>query len=145
MAAPGSNALSQYSPPIQKEFSTSEQCPEKYLLWFHHLSWDYQLKSKETLWNALCHHYYNGVDSVRWMQHTWNSLSEKIDTDRHEQVKMLLSMQEKEAVIWRNSCVLYFQTFSRRPIPSGLEKPTETLDYYQKLEFPFAPGIKPKW
>ena len=85
------------------------------------------------------------MDSVRWMQRTWNSLSGKIDADRHEQVKMLLSIQEKEAIIWRNSCVLYFQIFSRLPIPSGLEKPAESLDYYQKLQFPFAPGIKPKW
>ena len=101
--------------------------------------------SNETLWNALCHKYYNGVDSVRWMQRTWSSLSGKIDADRQEQVRMLLTMQEKEAVIWRNSCVLYFQTFSKRPIPSALEKPTETLDYYQELQFPFAPGIRPKW
>jgi len=79
------------------------------------------------------------------MQRTWNSLSGKIDTEQHEQVKMLLTIQEKEAVIWRNSCVLYFQTFSKRPIPQGLEKPAESLEYYQKLEFPFAPGIKPKW
>ncbi len=141
----GSNAISQYAPPLQQEFSSPTQCPEKYLLWFHHVGWNAKLKSGQTLWNELCRKYYNGVDSVRWMQQTWNNLSGKVDSEMHQQIKMLLNRQEREAVIWRNSCVLYFQTFSKQPIPDGLEKPKETLHYYQQLEYPFAPGIKPKW
>jgi alpha-glucuronidase len=58
---------------------------------------------------------------------------------------MLLTIQEKEAVLWRNSCLLYFQTFSHRPIPEGLEKPEHSLEYYMKLSFPYAPGIRPRW
>jgi alpha-glucuronidase len=42
-------------------------------------------------------------------------------------------------VWWRNACVLYFQTFSALPIPADLEKPAHTLQYYQSLNFPFAP------
>ena len=103
------------------------------------------MKSGNTLWNELCHKYYKGVDSMRWMQKTWNSIENKVDNDRFKQVKSLLSIQEKEAVQWRNSCVLYFQTFSRQPIPSQLEKPEHSLDYYQKQIYPYAPGIRPKW
>jgi alpha-glucuronidase len=143
--ATGSNAVGQYFPPVAKKFGSLEQCPEKYLLWFHHVPWDYRLKSGETLWNGLVHKYYSGVDSVRWMQRTWNSLEGGIDPYRFNQVKMLLTIQEKEAVLWRNSCVLYFQTFSRRPIPKGLEQPEHTLEYYMKLSFPYAPGIRPRW
>jgi alpha-glucuronidase len=141
----GSDAISQYFPEVQKLFSSVSACPEKYLLWFHHVPWNSKLRSGETLWNALCYKYYKGVDSVRWMEKTWTTLEGKIDAERFDQVKMLLHRQEKEATIWRNSCVLYFQTFSRKPIPQGLEKPAESLDYYQKLEFPYAPGIRPKW
>jgi len=54
---------------------------------------------------------------------------------------MLLTIQEKEAVWWRNACVLYFQTFSNRQIPSDLEKSAAALDYYESLQFPYAPGI----
>ncbi len=53
---------------------------------------------------------------------------------------MFLEIQEKEAVWWRNACVLYFQTFSKMPIPAGLEKPDKTLEYYESLKFPNAPG-----
>jgi alpha-glucuronidase len=53
---------------------------------------------------------------------------------------MLLAIQQDEAVWWRNACLLYFQTFSRQPIPAGYEQPDQSLDYYKKLRFPFAPG-----
>jgi alpha-glucuronidase len=143
--ASGSNAAGQYFPPVEKMFGSREQCPEKYLLWFHHVPWDYKLKSGKTLWNALCDTYYSGVDSVRWLQRTWNKLEGKIDPERFNHVKMLLTIQEKESVLWRNSCILYFQTFSGKPIPEGLEKPEHPLAYYEKLAFPYAPGIRPRW
>jgi alpha-glucuronidase len=143
--ASGSNAAGQYFPPVEKMFGSLEQCPEKYLLWFHHVPWDYKLKSGKTLWNALCDTYYSGVDSVRWLQRTWNKLEGKIDPERFNHVKMLLTIQEKESVLWRNSCILYFQTFSGKPIPEGLEKPEHPLAYYEKLAFPYAPGIRPRW
>ena len=99
------------------------------------------MRSGKSLWDELCYKYYSGVDSVRWMQGAWNSLKGQIDDERFEQVKMLLAIQEKEAVWWRNACVLYFQTFSRMPISPGLEQPDETLEYYEGLQFPYAPGI----
>jgi alpha-glucuronidase len=79
------------------------------------------------------------------MSSAWATLQGKIDDDRFKQVKSLLAIQYKEAVWWRNACVLYFQTFSKREIPAGLPKPDKTLEYYESLSFPFAPGIRPKW
>src|SRR5690606_14615611 len=125
--------------------NTPEKCPEEYLFWFHHLPWDYKMKSGRTLWDELCFSYYKGADSVKWMQQQWNSLEGKIDQDRFLEVKSLLNVQYKEAIWWRNSCVLYFQTFSGKEIPESLERPDKPLSYYQDLKFPFAPGIRPKW
>lgn len=142
--AKGSNALSQYTPTVQQYFALP-QCPEKYLLWFHHLPWEYKTKSGYTLWDQICLKYQAGVDTVRQMQKAWNSLEGKVDAYRFTQVKMLLAIQEKEAILWKNSCILYFQSFSRKQIPGGVEKPEHTLEYYEKLTFPFAPGIRPKW
>jgi alpha-glucuronidase len=139
--ASGSNALAQYAPEVQKEYVDAKTCPDKYLLWFHHVSWSWPMKSGRTLWQELCYKYYTGVDEVRWMQYAWNGMSDYIDKERFEQIKMLLGVQENEAVWWRNACVLYFQTFSRMPIPAGYEKPDHTLDYYKGLRFPYAPGI----
>lgn len=141
----GSNAVSQYHQPVQSEFASLKTCPEKYLLWFHHLPWDYKVNSGRTLWDELCYRYYKGADSVQWLQNEWKTVKGKIDDERYERVKMLLEIQEKEAIWWRNACVLYFQTFSHQPIPDDLTKPNKTLEYYQSLTFPYAPGIRPNW
>jgi alpha-glucuronidase len=103
------------------------------------------MKSGKSLWNALVQKYYEGAEAVKSMQQTWNSLEGKIDAERFESVKMLLEIQQQEAVWWRDACVLYFQTFSKQPIPTGLEKPKHSLEYYQKLSYPYAPGINPRW
>lgn len=138
--ASGSNALMQYMPEVRKQFEDMRTCPEEYLLWFHHVPWNFRMRSGKTLWEELCIKYYNGVEGVRRMQHAWEGLGNKIDTERFEQVKMLLAIQEKEAVWWRNSCVLYFQTYSKMPIPNGYEQPDHKLAYYEALTFPYAPG-----
>jgi alpha-glucuronidase len=131
----GSNAISLYHQPVQQKYESLNSCPEKLLLWFHHVSWDHKMNSGRTLWEELCYKYYSGVDSVRWMQKTWNSLEGKIDHERFLHVKEKLSMQEENAVSWRNACLLYFQTFSKRPIPEKYEKPDKPLDYYRNLRY----------
>ena len=143
--ATGSDAVAQYFPPVAKQFSDLKECPDKYLLWFHHLPWNYAMKSGKSLWNELALHYQQGVDTVRQMQNTWTSLEKDIDKERFEHVKMFLSIQEQEAVWWRDACLLYFQTFSKQPLPAGVEPPEHTLDYYEGLSFPYAPGIRPRW
>lgn len=141
----GSNAVSQYAKPVAKMFSDLEKCPEKYLLWFHHVAWDYKMKSENTLWEEICYKYQEGVDSVQSILNTWNAQKELIDTERFEQVCDFLKIQLNEAKWWRDACLLYFQTFSCRPIPEDIEQPEHDLNYYMNLQFPYAPGIKPSW
>jgi alpha-glucuronidase len=137
----GSNALMQYAPEVRKVFEEVNTCDEKYLLWFHHVPWNFNMLSGRNLWEELCYKYYAGVDSVRWMQQAWDHVQPGIDAERFEQVKMLLQVQYDEAVWWRNACVLYFQTFSNMPLPTGYAKPDHDLTYYEQLQFPYAPGI----
>ena len=136
----GSNAVGQYKSEVAAKFNNIQTCPDEYLLWFHHVSWNYQMKNGNTLWNELCRVYYAGVDSVDQMRRTWHAMQNKIDAERYNQVKMLLDIQYEEAVWWRNACLLYFQTFSKQPIPAGFEQPDRTLEYYMALRFPYAPG-----
>ncbi|MEO6546620.1 MAG: alpha-glucuronidase family glycosyl hydrolase [Ferruginibacter sp.] len=138
--ATGSNALAQYNPNAARLWEDSATGDEKYLLWFHHVSWNHTMKSGRNLWDELCYQYNNGVDSVRWMQQVWTKQKNKIDPERYRQVSMLLDIQEKDAVWWRNACLLYFQTFSKKPIPAKYEQPDHTLEYYKQLRFPYAPG-----
>ncbi len=137
----GSNALAQYHPVIQKQLGNIKTCPEELLLWFHHVKWTHKMKSGRTLWDELCHRYYDGARSVEQMQTTWNSVEGMIDAERFTHVKSHLNMQAREARWWRDACVLYFQTFSNKPIPQGLPKPSRSLEYYMQLDPKFVPGI----
>ncbi len=132
--ATGSNAVAQYHVPVADIFADIDRIPEEYLLWFHHVGWDHEMESGRNLWEELVHKYYKGVDQVRWMQSTWDSIEGLIDPERYHHVKSLLEIQERDAVRWRDSCVLYFQTFSGKPIPEQYEQPAHDLEYYKKLE-----------
>ncbi len=138
--ATGSNALGQYFPGARKPWEDINTCEEKNLLWFHHVSWNYKMKSGKTLWDELCYQYYTGAERVKNMQQVWNGLKKFMDKERFEQVKMLLQIQYDEAIWWRNACLLYFQTFSKMRIPANYEQPDLTLEYYKSLRFPYAPG-----
>mgnify|MGYP000273494821 FL=1 len=136
----GSNATAQYNQEVAQVFNDVKTCPEKDLLWFHHLSWDYKLKNGQTLWNGMALKYQEGVDEVATMQTTWNKMGNYMDKTRFKEVQMLLNIQYKEAKWWRDACLLYFQQFSGKELPKGVEKPTQTLEYFESLKFPFAPG-----
>lgn len=136
----GSNATSQYAPEVASKYNNLDTCPEEDLLWFHHVPWDYRLKNGETLWNGMALKYQEGVDQVETMIKIWNKMKPFIDEERFNAVKMLLNIQQKEAEWWRDACLLYFQQYSNMPLPKGVEQPTETLEYYKSLKFPFAPG-----
>jgi alpha-glucuronidase len=138
--ANGTNALAQYAPEVRKQFEELNSCDENYLLWFHHVSWKHKMRSGRTLWEELCYKYYKGVDDIRSFQLAWNQLEKLLDNERFSHVKILLAIQAEEAKWWRNSCLLYFQTFSGMAIPAGYEQPDKTLGYYKSLNFPYAPG-----
>ncbi|MGQ9619888.1 MAG: alpha-glucuronidase family glycosyl hydrolase [Bacteroidales bacterium] len=138
----GSDAVSQYFNPVKEIFNNVETCPENLLLWFHHMPWDYRMKSGRTLWEELCYKYHEGVNSVKQMINEWKSVKECIDNERYEQVVNLMFKQERDAKIWRDACILYFQTFSRCPLPEKLEKPENELDYYINLRYTDIPGIR---
>lgn len=141
----GSNAVSQYAPPVTKTLNDPARCPDKLLLWFHHLPWTYEMNSGRSLWEELAFQYQSGVEEVRQMQQQWDQIKPFIDRERHQSVQMLLAIQEQEAIWWKDACMSYFQSKSGLPFPAFMEAPAHELKYYQALEFPFAPGIRPKW
>jgi len=138
----GSDAVGQYYREIRNRFENLETCPENLLLWFHHVAWGYRIKSGNTLWEELCYKYHEGVNKVQWMQKEWEKTKESIDYERFNLVKSLLVKQERDAKIWRDGCLLYFQTFAGKPFPEGLEKPGHNLDFYKNLRYTDIPGIR---
>ena len=140
----GSNAVSQYAQPLAAQYDDPKHTPEKYLLWFHHLSWDYPMASGRTLWDELVMHYSRGVEYVRDMRRTWETLAPYVDSERYAETSAYLAIQEKEARWWRDACIAYFQSLSRRPLPKGFAPPEHTLAEYEAISTPYAPG-NPGW
>jgi alpha-glucuronidase len=129
--ATGSDTVSQYHKQVRDLFSNLNTCPEKFLLWFHHVPWDYRMRSGRTLWDELALHYQRGVDWVRAARKSWDALFGVIDPERHAEVEKKLAIQERDAIVWRDACLLYFQTFSKRALPIGVEKPQKSLQEYE--------------
>ncbi|PPK86233.1 alpha-glucuronidase [Neolewinella xylanilytica] len=141
----GSNALAQYAPQVQAMFADPKTCPPKYLLWFHHLPWDWEMQNGEILWDELCRRYQEGVEGTEWLAARWQSLEGKVDPERHQQVTQYLEVQQREAKWWRDASIAYFRSLSGLPLPEGVPEPEHDLAYYKGLSYPYAPGIQPQW
>jgi alpha-glucuronidase len=126
----GSNSVSRYHPAVRDRFADPAACPEPLLLWFHHVPWDRPMRSGRTLWDELALHYQRGVDRVRATRKQWSLLASVIDPQRHAEVARKLAIQERDAAWWRDAVLLYFQTFSHRPLPKGVEPPGRTLEEF---------------
>jgi len=113
----GSNAVGQYFPPLRSVFDNLESCPEQYLLWFHHVRWDHRMSSGRTLWDELCVRYAAGTDYVREMYNKWLSLEGAVDPQVFSSVKKKLKQQLVDATVWKDTCLVYFQKFSKQPFP----------------------------
>lgn len=124
----GSNATAQYHSPLSEEFNNPASCPENLILWFHRLPWDYRMKNGRILWDELCYTYNNGVQQARSFQIIWDTLEPYIDAQRFRDVQSKLKIQTRDAVWWKDACLLYFQTFSKRPIPYDIERPIHELE-----------------
>ena len=115
----GTDAVGQYPEPYRSLYDNIETCPEEYLLWFHHVAWDYKMKSGSTLWQELCMKYNMGVAMVEVYRDFWHT-SAKQYMKGHEQewqhTDSLLNVQLENAKEWRNTCLKYFQTFSKMEI-----------------------------
>ena len=130
----GSNAVSQYASPLKEQFNNPATCPDEYILWFHHLPWDYKMKSGRTLWDEMCYTYDKGVNDVRGFQKIWDKAEPFIDAQRFAEVQSKLRIQAQDAVWWKDACLLYFQTFSKRPIPYDIERPVHNLEDLKKIK-----------
>jgi alpha-glucuronidase len=113
----GSNAVSQYSTSVCEKFNDISTCPEKYLLWFHHIPWDYKMKSGRALWDELCYRYNLGTEYVDKMIKKWQTTKLYVDPLIFSQVSEKLQIQKKDAGVWKDTCINYFKKFSNKPVP----------------------------
>ena len=129
----GSAAVEQYHEPLKSLYNNVETCPENLILWFHHLPWDYKMKSGRTLWDELCYTYQEGIDEAASFIKVWESVEKYVDSQRYENIHRKIVRQAKDAIWWRDACMLYFQTFSGMPIPEDCTAPQHTLEELRRV------------
>lgn len=129
----GSDAVSQYHEPLASQFNDPATCPDIYLLWFHRLPWTYKMKSGKTLWDELSYHYEEGLLEVRDFQKIWDKVEPYVDAQRFAEVQSKLRRHYRDAQIWKDACLLYFQQHSRLPIPYEIERPVNDLEDLMKI------------
>ena len=130
----GSNAVAQYPAQLAKKLDNINTCPEEFILWFHHVPWDFKMKSGATLWQELCNRYQSGVESVETMQRQWTAAKPYIDPELWNDVNERLMTQARDANWWKEGCLLYFQQFSGMPIPDNVTPPVHTLNQLKGIK-----------
>ena len=134
----GSANVSQYPDEYCQRYNDINTCPEELLTWFHHVPWDHRMKSGRTFWDELCHKYDDGVHEARHFLVVWDGMKPYVDRQRFDEVQRKLRIQARDAEWWRDACLLYFQTFSQRPIPQDVEHPVHNLDEMMKFNIPIS-------
>ena len=140
----GSGATAQYPAPYSSLFEDINSCPEKYILWFHHVPWDYTMKNGKSMWYNLCERYNDGVAQARSFQATWDKMKRFVDKDRFEDIQRRFKIQARDAVWWRDACLLYFQTFSKMDIPENMERPVHDLKQMMEYELKISNHEAPR-
>ena len=134
----GSANVKQYPDNLCRLYNDINTCPENLLAWFHHVPWDHKMKSGRTFWDELCHKYDDGVHEARRFLAIWDAMQPYIDAQRFEEVQRKLRIQARDSEWWRDACLLYFQTFSKRPIPQDVEHPVHNLDEMMRFRIPIS-------
>ncbi len=130
--ATGTDNTSQYTPAYGQMMESLETCPDKYLLWFHHVPWSHRCHTGRTVWEDLCYRYQNGVNEARQLQRQWNTLEGAIDPEIFHDVQVRLMTQTRDAEWWKDGCLLYFQSLCRMPLPDFVDPPVHTLEECKK-------------
>lgn len=130
----GSGNARLYPDSLYNIYNNVETCPEPLLLWFHHVAWNHRMHNGETMWDALCHTYDQGVREAEAFARIWRETKPYISQTQYEEQLECFDRQAKDAWWWRDACLLYFQQFSKMPFPIDSPAPRHRLDDLMKYK-----------
>ena len=130
----GSGNARLYPDSLYNIYNNVETCPEPLLLWFHHVAWNHRMHNGETMWDALCHTYDQGVREAEAFARIWREMKPYISQTQYEEQLECFDRQAKDAWWWRDACLLYFQQFSKMPFPIDSPAPRHRLDDLMKYK-----------
>jgi alpha-glucuronidase len=108
----GSGYTRQYVWEVSEMFENLETCPERWLLFFHHVPYTHKLKNGKTVIQYIYDVHFQGVENVERYINEWASLEGKVNDIAFENVKSRLELQLRDAIEWRDQINTFFYRFS---------------------------------
>lgn len=104
----GTGYTGQYKEQVKNMYESLETCPDEMLLFFHHLTYDYKLKSGKTLIQHVYDTHFEGVEAVEKYIEKWTTLEGKVEAEAYNLVRERLDIQLKDSKEWRDVINTYF-------------------------------------
>jgi alpha-glucuronidase len=113
--ANGTGYSGQYPDELAALYENIETTPDDLLLWFHHVNYTHRLHSGKTVIQHFYDEHYSGAETAQTFLTQWESLHEKIDTERYNHVRRFLDYQGGHSIIWRDAINDFYHNLSGIP------------------------------
>ena len=106
--ATGTGFIGQYSPEVAREYESLADCPDKLLLFMHHVPYTYVLHSGKTVIQHVYDSHYEGAAEAQSFAEGWKRLRGHVDEQRYQAVLARLEYQAGHAIVWRDAICSWF-------------------------------------
>lgn len=113
----GTGYCRQYNEPLASLYENIKTCPQELLLFFHHVTYDYELSSGKTLIQHIYDTHFEGAKEAEEFHHLWSDLEGMIEQKLYDRVLERLNHQKEHAKEWRDVINSYF--YRKCGIPDG--------------------------
>lgn len=115
----GTGFVDQYAPELAAKYGDLETCPDELVLFFHHLPYDYQLKSGKTVLQHIYDTHFEGAEEAAQFLEQVEGLKELLRPDVYERMISRFRHQKQHAAEWRDVINTYFYRKTGIPDSQG--------------------------
>lgn len=104
----GSDYCHQYAPELAEMYANTDTCPEELILFFHHLPYDYRLKSGKTVLQHIYDTHFEGAEEAARFYDEIVALKPYLDKDVYDRLEARFAHQKEHSCEWRDVINTYF-------------------------------------
>jgi alpha-glucuronidase len=117
--ATGTGYVGQYPAAVQKMYESLTTTPDNLLLFFHHVPYNYKLRSGKTVIQHIYDSHYEGAEQAAEFVAQWKSVAGHVDQERYADILARFEYQAGQAVVWRNAICDWIYRLSGIPDDKG--------------------------
>lgn len=104
----GSDYCHQYAPELAEMYANTDTCPEELILFFHHLPYDYRLKTGKTVLQHIYDTHFEGAEEAARFYDEFVALKPYLDQTVFARIEARFAHQKEHACEWRDVINTYF-------------------------------------